>query len=112
LSSLTDGTSHTILVGEKHVRRSALGRALGDFAAYNGGRDAPRNVARCGGPGFAIARDALGNAEPERVFGSYHPGICQFVMADGSVRPLSVDLAPAILRLLVVRNDGQPVPDF
>jgi prepilin-type N-terminal cleavage/methylation domain-containing protein len=112
LMSLSDGTSNTILVGEKDVRPSSFGQALGDFAAYNGGRDVPRNVARCGGPGFPIATDPLSNVEPERTFGSYHPGICQFVMGDGSVRSLGVDLSPDILRLLVVRNDGLPIPGF
>ena len=112
LRSLTDGTSNTILIGEKHVRPSVLGQAAGDFAAYNGGPDVPRNAARCGGPGFPIAKDPMGNVDPERVFGSYHPRICQFVMGDGSVRSLSVDLAPEILRLLVVRNDGQPIPEY
>src|SRR6266849_3535221 len=112
LSSLTDGTSNTILVGEKHVRPVALGLAAGDFAAYNGGPDVPRNAARCGGPGFPLAKDPKSNTDPERIFGSYHPGICQFVMGDGSVRSFSVDLKPEILRLLVVRNDGKPIPDF
>lgn len=112
LSSLTDGTSNTILVGEKHVRPSMLGRAAGDFAAYNGGPDVPRNAARCGGPGFPIAKDPMSDIDPERVFGSYHPGTCQFLMGDGSVRALTVTLAPEILRLLVVRNDGQPIPDY
>jgi prepilin-type N-terminal cleavage/methylation domain-containing protein len=112
LSSLSDGTSNTILVGEKHVRPSTFGQALGDFAAYNGGRDVPRNVARCGGPGFPIAKVPRSDIEPERTFGSYHPGICQFVMGDGSVRSIGVDLSPDILRLLVVRNDGLPIPDF
>ena len=112
LMSLSDGTSNTILVGEKHVRPSSFGQPLGDFAAYNGGRDVPRNAARCGGPGFPIAKDPLSDVEPERTFGSYHPGICQFVIGDGSVRSLGVDLSPDILRLLVVRNDGLPIPDF
>jgi prepilin-type N-terminal cleavage/methylation domain-containing protein len=112
LSSLSDGTSNTILVGEKHVRLSKFGQAAGDFAAYNGGRDVPRNVARCGGPGFPIAKEPRSDVEPERTFGSYHPGICQFVMGDGSVRPIAVTLSPEILRLLVVRNDGQPIPGF
>jgi prepilin-type N-terminal cleavage/methylation domain-containing protein len=112
LRSLSDGTSNTILVGEKHVRPSSFGQALGDFAAYNGGRDVPRNVARCGGPGFPIAKQPRSDVEPERTFGSYHPGLCQFVMGDGSVRSLRVDLSSDILRLLVVRNDGQPIPGF
>ncbi|HLJ94721.1 MAG TPA: DUF1559 domain-containing protein [Gemmataceae bacterium] len=112
LGSLTDGTSNTILVGEKHVRPSALGLASGDFAAYNGGPDVPRNVARCGGPGFPLAKDPQSETEPERTFGSYHPGICQFVMGDGSVRSIAVEIAPPVLRLLVVRNDGQPIPDY
>jgi prepilin-type N-terminal cleavage/methylation domain-containing protein len=112
LSSLADGTSNTILIGEKHVRPSALGQAAGDFAAYNGGKDVPRNAARCGGPGFPIARNPLSDVEPERTFGSWHPGICQFVMADGSVHSFTIDLSPEILRLLVVRNDGKAIPDF
>jgi prepilin-type N-terminal cleavage/methylation domain-containing protein len=112
LSSLTDGTSNTILIGEKHVRPIELGLAAGDFAAYNGGPDVPRNAARCGGPGFPLAKNPQSDVDPERVFGSYHPGICQFVMGDGSIRALAVDLNPEILRLLVVRNDGQPIPDF
>ena len=94
------------------MRPSALGQAAGDFAAYNGGPDVPRNAARCGGPGFPIAKVPKSEIEPERVFGSYHPQLCQFVMGDGSVRSVDVNLPAAILRLLVVRNDGQPIPSF
>jgi hypothetical protein len=43
-------------------------------------------------------------------FGSWHPGMCQFVLGDGSVRALSVTtpVNPILFRLAVV-NDGQPV---
>ena len=49
---------------------------------------------------------------PRPNFGSYHPGICQFVMGDGSVRPLSTAINPNILALLANIADGQPIPDF
>jgi len=57
-------------------------------------------------------RSSTQRCRAERTFGSYHPGICQFVLGDGSVRPIATNLSPEILRLLVVRNDGQPIPDF
>jgi prepilin-type processing-associated H-X9-DG protein len=44
-------------------------------------------------------------------FGSWHPGVCQFVMADGSVRALPVSINPTVLGYLAQRNDGQATPD-
>jgi prepilin-type N-terminal cleavage/methylation domain-containing protein len=114
LHSLTDGTSHTILVGEKYVLLDKLGHCDADAAAYNASNP-PRSYARVGGPGFPIGqlqRAGVTVTEDERVFGSYHSGICQFVFGDGSVHALSASLDPSILRLLCVRNDGQPVPAY
>ena len=112
LNSLTDGTSNTILVGEKHVDPSAYGQGIADFAVYHGGIGSACNIARVGGPGFPLAQDPFSPAlQPERVFGSYHPGVVQVVMGDGSVRGLPKDIDPQILRLLIVRNDGEPIPD-
>ena len=56
---------------------------------------------------LAISRDDLGWK-----FGSRHPGHCQFVYADGSVRSLSSHIDPVTLGLLAQRNDGQPIPDY
>jgi hypothetical protein len=42
-------------------------------------------------------------------FGSYHPGICQFVLGDGSVRGISVTTALATLRAMAIVNDGVSV---
>jgi hypothetical protein len=46
------------------------------------------------------------------VFGSGHPGIVQFVFADGGVRPLKIDIDPNTLGLISCRNDGQVIPDY
>ncbi len=112
LNSLTDGTSNTILIGEKHVDPAMYGQGIADFAAYHGGITSACNVARVGGPGFPLALDPFSPAlQPERVFGSYHPGVVQFVMGDGSVRGIPKDIDPQTLRLLIVRNDGEVIPD-
>jgi hypothetical protein len=42
-------------------------------------------------------------------FGSWHPGICMFVMGDGSVRAPSVTIALNVLHALAHVSDGQPV---
>jgi prepilin-type processing-associated H-X9-DG protein len=44
-----------------------------------------------------------------RKFGSYHPGVCQFVFCDGSVRAIRNNIDSATLRRLAVRNDGEVI---
>jgi prepilin-type N-terminal cleavage/methylation domain-containing protein len=109
LRDLTDGLSSTTIIGEKHVRPNEFADAgRGDGSIYNG--DHPANFSRIGGPGFALARSPQDAYRTN--FGSYHPGICQFAFADGSVHSLSVQISTTILGNLVVRNDGQTVESF
>jgi prepilin-type N-terminal cleavage/methylation domain-containing protein len=106
--SLTDGTSHTILVGEKHVRPDQYGISPEDGALYNG--DHPGNFSRCGGPGYPIARfpkDTYLNN-----FGSSHPGISSFVLGDGSTQGISIQISTDTLGRLTHRNDGEVVPPY
>ena len=114
-TSITDGLSHTIFVGEKHVIPPKFGISTVDNAGYHGGHGPPRNIARVGGPEFPLAQDYRTPLpdpdDDERVFGSCHPGIVNFLMGDGSVRVIPVGISPAVLRLLTVRNDGEPIPD-
>jgi prepilin-type N-terminal cleavage/methylation domain-containing protein/prepilin-type processing-associated H-X9-DG protein len=116
LSSITDGTSNTLLVGERHVPvvyfgMSGTGPAPnGDGSIYNG--DYPRNFTRIGGlPSFSLGQGPNDTSGPYHCrFGSWHPGICQFVFADGHVASLNNDIDMTTLGLLCVRNDGQVVP--
>jgi prepilin-type processing-associated H-X9-DG protein len=103
-----DGTSNTILAGEKHVRPSRFGIASEDGAVYNG--DHPGSFSRCGGPGYPLARFPTDQFQVN--FGSYHPGVVNFVLGDGSVRGLSVQISTDILGRLTARNDNQVVPSF
>jgi prepilin-type N-terminal cleavage/methylation domain-containing protein len=105
---LVDGTSSTILVGEKHVRPPRFGIAQEDGAVYNG--DHPANFSRPGGPGYPLAKSPTDVYRDN--FGSYHTGICNFLIADGSVRSVSVVIATDVLGKLTNRKDNEVVGEF
>jgi prepilin-type N-terminal cleavage/methylation domain-containing protein len=109
-SSIIDGLSNTIFVGEKHVRRGKFGREdNGDGSIYNGD-PADQNAARVAGVNYPLA--ASPDVPYNMQFGSYHTGICQFALGDGSIRSIAVSISGVTLGRLAKRNDGQPVPDF
>ncbi len=108
IKAITDGASNTFLVGEKHVPPDKFGQAVGDGSIYNG--DHEWNFARVAGPGFPLAQGPTDETNWNWIFGSYHPGMCQFVMCDGSVRTLPISTSTDILSRLSARNDGLPVP--
>jgi len=106
-SEITDGLSNTIFVGEKHVQLNNFGKGVLDCSLYNG--DYWTCSTRSAGPNYPLARLPT---DATISFGSYHPGLCQFVMGDCSVRPISVSTDARILALLTNISDGQPIPDF
>jgi prepilin-type N-terminal cleavage/methylation domain-containing protein/prepilin-type processing-associated H-X9-DG protein len=112
LASISDGTSNTLLAGEKHVPLSKFGQSgpsWGDGAIYNG--DFPRNFCRIAGPpSFSLGQSPDDLDGPWHCrFGSYHSGICQFVFADGHVGSLNNQIDLTTLQRLAVINDGQTV---
>lgn len=115
LRDVTDGTSHTFLVGEKHVPKDKYGQSgpsWGDGAIFNG--DFPRNYNRIAGlPKFNLGQGPNDLSGPWHCkFGSDHPGLCQFVFTDGHVSALKNSVDMNVLNRLAVRNDGGIVEDF
>jgi prepilin-type N-terminal cleavage/methylation domain-containing protein/prepilin-type processing-associated H-X9-DG protein len=126
IGSITDGTSNTFLVGEKHVPQGMFGRLkVGDGSIYCGiwttysGRAAGRGHPLAKGPTDVTPTAALprppgssgtwrpGNdAAYAKKFGSWHTGICNFAFADGSVRAINVNTDEETLARLAARNDG------
>jgi prepilin-type N-terminal cleavage/methylation domain-containing protein/prepilin-type processing-associated H-X9-DG protein len=123
VKDILDGTSNTILFGERYRRDPTYDRIYGpptfDFrsgwawANTLGGFDyffgaavpinwlMPDNLTA--DPGF-VYEDLRMNA-----FGSGHTGGANFCLADGSVRFISNATPQTILQLLCVRNDGQTI---
>src|SRR5262245_17264325 len=104
-AAVIDGLSNTVFIGEKHIQRGKIGQVKGDRTIWNG--DSIDVFARIAGPGKGLVGN-LDTATNQR-FGSYHPGICQFVFGDGSVRGLKVTLAETVLSRLIRRDDGEVV---
>ena len=97
-SSITDGLSNTLFIGEKHIRVKFLNE---EGSVFNGDHG---NSFRKAGVGAPLQRNITQNASR---FGSWHPGVCQFVLGDGSVRPLRIEMDVNVLGYLAHRWDGQ-----
>jgi prepilin-type N-terminal cleavage/methylation domain-containing protein len=102
---VSDGLSHTFLIGEKHVSRRHY--ATADDEGYN--------ESMYHGSSLDITRwvdqplQMDGEAIRERSFGSaHHAGAC-FVLGDGSVRLIPYHVDSEVYRRLGNRCDGQPL---
>jgi hypothetical protein len=87
-SEITDGMTHTLLIGEITEARPAWGK--------------PGNV-----------RDpALGFKNGPATFGGPYAGVTQFVLADGSVRAISDKIDPKILKALATPDGDDEVGEY
>jgi hypothetical protein len=107
-ASVADGLTNTVLIGEKHIKLNQFGLVNGDRTIWNG--DSIDVFTRAMGPGLGLVGDL--NLGSNQRFGSYHPGACQFVYGDGSVRTVTVTVPEDTLSLLVRRSDGKPIPSY
>jgi len=113
-SSITDGTSNSLCVGEKSARPNAdYSGAVWAGAAQSHNPDSSRDV----GATMNTPINAVGNWFGG--FSSYHPGGANFCMFDGSVRFISENIAhdtsddvDSTIEYLLVIQDGQPISDY
>jgi prepilin-type N-terminal cleavage/methylation domain-containing protein/prepilin-type processing-associated H-X9-DG protein len=102
---ITDGTTHTILVGEKRLNRSRLGNYQGDDnEGYTSGwdHDTIRWTSRIPLP------DPMSGYGDLR-FGSSHAGGFHALFADGSVHFVGYNINANLFRDLGIRNDSNVV---
>lgn len=103
-AKITDGLSHTFLVGEDVFGRNYYGHnwvhSVGSFRLTN----CPINL-----------RDETGKFRADHIdlgFYSYHPGGANFALADGAVTYISEDIELGTLRALGTLSGGEIVSTF
>ena len=114
---ITDGTSTTLLVGEKRMNRAHLGSAQeDDFIGYTSGFDDEviRKTTLRPAPDFSGVSplpddvpDNGGAYNGFKRFGSAHPGRFNAVFADGSVHSIPYSIDPYTFSYLGNKSDGQ-----
>jgi prepilin-type N-terminal cleavage/methylation domain-containing protein len=109
-SHIRDGSSQTILIGEMLARKDSLGWASGTSATL-------RNTGIIEGH----PRMSIGSVQPDPQpgpnsgtgtlyvggFGSHHTGGFQIALCDGSIRFISQNINPKVLRRMGHRSDGE-----
>ncbi|HEV3344069.1 MAG TPA: DUF1559 domain-containing protein [Pirellulales bacterium] len=125
LAEISDGTSQTILLGERLISKTDLGWLSGTRATLRN-TGTPINASSRGGvlgqigdlpewllpgPAGTLTAPPANAALVVGGFESSHPGGCQAAFADGSVRFLQSSLGPPLLSQLGHRADGQLLDD-
>ena len=138
LQQISDGTSSTLLIGEKwYALTLNRGQQL-DSSVFNGNQgNTDYRYARVAGwnglgvnypipspapptnsagtvatPWPLLNPQGGGTTTPNNAngcFGGPHQGVCQFVFCDGSVKPVNLNVDLYTLTYLAARNDGQAV---
>ncbi len=119
---ITDGTSNTILVGEKHLRTGELNKYANSVDQqdsvylFESGSSrlwgATRNMRLPIGKGPRAFVTPTGQGPQQHYgFGSWHSGVNQFLKGDGSVQAYSWNTAEIILCKLAHVQDGLTISE-
>jgi prepilin-type N-terminal cleavage/methylation domain-containing protein len=136
--SVTDGLSNQLFIGEKHIPMGRVGKCDSTTTGVNQPNSGDCSILMTGlwkspssGRNISSFDDANGvppncplqhtiaragdfqedeyNPIRSYGFGSYHTGVCPFLLGDGSIQMFSVTTAFDILEALSIMDDGKPV---
>jgi prepilin-type N-terminal cleavage/methylation domain-containing protein/prepilin-type processing-associated H-X9-DG protein len=107
LADVTDGTSNTMLAGDKRLNRAHLGRPQNDDdVGYAAGfdNDVVRYTIRPPAPDYSAP-----TGDGDWRFGSSHTGGFNAAFCDGSVHLIHYSIDPTVFRYLGNEHDGQAI---
>lgn len=123
IGAVTDGMTYTAFAGEKHLPPSLAGTAVNDYPwspgslGYNAAYWHSNKIvglglaARPDSPAFdtALGTDQTASRpDAHYMFGSWHPGVTQFVFGDTRVVAVKNFATPEVLQYMGGRSDGKP----
>jgi hypothetical protein len=110
LLDIKDGTSNTMIAGEKTLDPTGLGGFQGDDnEGYSSGWD--HDVMRYANASYPPQHDTPGGANTQR-FGSAHTAGFMAVFCDGSVRMIPYNIDLTTYTRIAGRADGQVIPNW
>ncbi len=116
MASITDGTSNTLIVGEYTTRTRPRRTTFWaySYTSYNQSSAVPPQSRQFLNDYDACERiGGLGGNNPcKRAWASNHPGIVNFLFADGSVRGVSTNIDTFIFAALATIAGGEVTPNF
>ncbi len=105
LTQVTDGASHTIIMGERGISMTFYGWPYCGYGNSTTGTGCGDNL--------MSTQNGLSQGYPDGNhdfhFWSHHPNMAQFLWADGSAQPLRYDIDQTVLLGLSTRNGGELV---
>ncbi len=123
--SIQDGTSNTLMLGEKHIRPASLRGKNEDRSIFDGNQNCYRRLAGYSGLGvkypipnpptgttpYPLTSEDDAGGSSNGYFGGPHAGsqVCQFVFCDATVHSVRVDIDLWTLSYLAARADGQSI---
>ncbi len=106
-ADILDGTSNTIMIGEKHIQQGALNNFQSDGLIYSAGEQLTYH--RRAGASNPLAQNLT--VVVSNQFGSWHTGVCLFLFGDGSVKGVRNSTPGTTLGYLANVADGQVIPN-
>jgi prepilin-type N-terminal cleavage/methylation domain-containing protein len=116
MSSVKDGTANTLVIGEYHTltRNSRRTFWAYGYTSYNESSITMGSPRVFGLPDYDCCNNQNGcnfgnhGNDCKRAFASFHPGIVNFALADGSVRGVSITVDRNILAASATIAGGEP----